>query len=277
MAVTLEIEDGNPWYLSPNLWAVPGDDPEGPAGTPVAGKPCYLWARVRNTGKDRANNATVRCYWANPSVGFDRNSANVVGSAFVSLNGGQSGDVLCLTPWVPVFVNDGHECILAEVYHDPLDPLPGVSAFNVPTDRHVAQRNLSVVQAATARYFIFAFEVHNQHRKARAFSLKAALGDVAELRVLLPTLGRKIETLAHGGRIKDLGFVAAHYPDPDLVSRARPNLTTPALRPYERTGYSLVGTLEGGAPALVHVTQEFEGRTIGGLGVLVLPVEERRS
>ena len=44
--VLLEIEDGDPWYLSPNVWTVPGTNPEGPPGLPIAGKPAYLWARL---------------------------------------------------------------------------------------------------------------------------------------------------------------------------------------------------------------------------------------
>ena len=72
MAIELEIPDGDPWYLSPNLWTVPGNDPEGPVGMPIAGRPCYVWARVTNRGRTSVTNATVRFYWANPAVGFDR-------------------------------------------------------------------------------------------------------------------------------------------------------------------------------------------------------------
>ena len=36
MAVELEIRDGDPWYLSPDVWTVPGNDPEGPPGLPIA-------------------------------------------------------------------------------------------------------------------------------------------------------------------------------------------------------------------------------------------------
>ncbi len=79
MAVQLEIQDGNPWWLSADIWTVPGSDPEGLAGTPIAGSTCFLWARVSNTGSSDVQNAVVRFYWANPSVGFDRNTANPIG------------------------------------------------------------------------------------------------------------------------------------------------------------------------------------------------------
>src|SRR5713226_432877 len=147
MAVTLEIRHGNPWYLSPDVWTVPGDDPEGPPGLPIVGRPAYIWAKVRNNGSNAVTNATVRFYWANPSIGFNRTTATLVGSAFVNLGPGGIQDVLCLTPWVPIFVNQGHECVLAEAFH-PSDPLPPGQDFNASSDRHVAQRNLSVLMAA---------------------------------------------------------------------------------------------------------------------------------
>ena len=52
MSVLLEIPDGNPWWVSPNLWTVPGNDPNGPAGLPIAGQPAYLYAKVTNNGTD---------------------------------------------------------------------------------------------------------------------------------------------------------------------------------------------------------------------------------
>src|SRR5690242_16116569 len=97
MPVQLEVHDGNPWWASPDIWVVPGDDPDGPIGSPVAGTPAYVWARVTNNGETAVSDATVRFYWANPSVGVDRTTANLIGTAFVTLAGGQSDEVLCLT------------------------------------------------------------------------------------------------------------------------------------------------------------------------------------
>ena len=107
MAIELEIRDGNPWWMSPDLWVVPGSDPTGPPGTPVAGDMAYLWAQVRNIGESRVENVTVRFYWANPAVGVDRTTANFVGSANVTLDGGQVSDVLCLVRRQVVLVTMG--------------------------------------------------------------------------------------------------------------------------------------------------------------------------
>jgi hypothetical protein len=51
MTVQLLIRDGSPdWWESPDIWVVPGTDPNGVAGTLVVGGPAYLWARVANQG-----------------------------------------------------------------------------------------------------------------------------------------------------------------------------------------------------------------------------------
>lgn len=267
MAVSLQIQDGSPWWLSPNLWAVPGDDPEGAPGAPIVGTPCFLWAHVENTGSTPVNDAQVRFYWADPSVGFDRTTANPVGTANVTLPAGMAADVLCLTPWIPTFVNAGHECILGEAFHQFADPLPATPDFNVPTDRHVAQRNLSVVLALHARMFHAPFSVHNAGRKARRMRIQAKPGKIEELRPLLKTLGRDLD-LGAKGEVTKLGFVEVACPSDADFKRAKPEIhgDVPAR---VRPGLSLVGELMGDA-ALVHVIQEADGKPIGGLSVLVL-------
>lgn len=269
MAIELEIKDGNPWYLSPDIWTVPGEDPEGPPGTPIAGQPCYLWARVRNNGNTTAQNATVRFYWANPAVGFDRTTANLIGTAYVTLAGGETKDVLCLTPWVPAFVNQGHECVLAEAFHS-ADPLPTAPAFNVPTDRHVAQRNLSVLQTAT-RTFHLAFEVHNPSRKARSIALYSKVGGLPELKALLP----RFKGHVGDGRVLGLGFARTACPREEEVKHAEEKLEL-RLAPGERAGLSLVGELDSDT-AVIHVTQEDQGVITGGLAVLVQRRREEKS
>ena len=69
MSVSLEIPHGTPWWESMAIWTVPGDDPLGPPGLPIAGQPTYVWARVLNTGNTPVQNARVDFYWANPGVG----------------------------------------------------------------------------------------------------------------------------------------------------------------------------------------------------------------
>ena len=150
MSVQLVIRDGNPyWYLSPDIWVVPGNDPSDSPGNPIAGQTGYLWARVANTGNIDANGVRVDFYWANPALQVTRSNATLVGSAFADVPAGGTQDVLCLVAWIPVIVNDGHECLVAVANH-PGNPLPSPlpDAFDPPTYPQVAQKNLTVLVAA---------------------------------------------------------------------------------------------------------------------------------
>lgn len=272
MAVQLEVADGTPWYLSDDIWTVP-NDPEGPPAQPVVGQPCYLWARVQNDGTTRVENALVRFYWANPSVGFDRTTASLIGTSNVTLDPKSASDVLCLAPWVPVFVNGGHECVLAEAFHPSLDPLPASPVFDVPTDRHVAQRNLNVIIALEQRFFHLAFEIHNPSRKESRFRITTRKGDLKEFLQATrryPDL-QKLLQAKPPGVVQDAGFVEG--PCPDLVNPSPKAPHVVGLKAGQRKGVSVVGRLEGPF-ALLHLEQQEIGQSrtaiSGGLSILVI-------
>ncbi len=267
MPVNLEIKDGDPWWLSPDIWTVPGTDPEGAEGLPIVGETCYIWARVTNNGNTLVNNATVRFYWANPAAGFDRTTANLIGTSFVTLSAGETANVLCLTPWIPEFVNEGHECVLAEAFH-PLDPLPAVKEFNVPTDRHVAQRNLSVVQASRGM-FKFAFMVHNPERKGRSFQIQVRQESLEQMKPLIRQLGPQFEFPSREGQIQKFGFVKAACPSDENLENSQPEIEELEVKPGQRVGLTLMGIVEGGA-ALIHVEQFVDGSIVGGLSLMVI-------
>lgn len=153
MAAQLEIQDGSlHWYYSPDIWTVPGSDPNGMSGTPIVGQTAYVWARVTNKGSTAIEQARVDFWWANPSGQVLRSNANKIGSAFVDLApSGQPGDVqevLCLSPWNVVLVNGGHECLVAVVdYPGSSVPNPPPDAFDPTNHLEVAQKNLDVFVA----------------------------------------------------------------------------------------------------------------------------------
>ena len=122
MTIRVEIRDGDPyWYLSPDVWVVPGDDPNGAPGTPIAGRSAFVWAHVVNRGSGAANGVRVNFWWADPSGQVLRGNAHPIGSAFADLapdgQPGSAQDVLCLVPWPVTLVNGGHECLVAEAIH----------------------------------------------------------------------------------------------------------------------------------------------------------------
>jgi len=267
MAVQIEIRDGDPWYLSPDVWTVPGDDPEGAPGMPVEGASCFLWAKVRNNGSTRAEGVTINYYWADPSAGFNRSTANFVGTSYTALDPGETRDVLCLTPWFPAFINDGHACILAEAFVPNVDPLPDSIEFNVPTDRHVAQRNLSIVQASTARgFFGFSFMLINNSRLEQSFEVNLRQGKAGELKALathLPDLPTKL------GKAKGIVFTAeksCFSEGADLPKEK--NKKQVRLKGNQKIAVHIAGQVDK-SPALIHVDQVLNDRVVGGLSVLV--------
>ncbi len=268
MTVELEIRDGDPWYMSPDIWIVPGNDPEGAAGMPVAGQSAYMWAHVRNKGTTPVTNANVRYYWADPSLGVTRNSAHLIGQSFVSLDGGEGRDVLCLTPWLPEFVNNGHECVVAEAFHDSVDPLPPGADFNVKTDRHVAQRNLSVALAAmgTSMMMMQMFAI-NPMQEEKTFTVRARQGKLATLKPHRKTLG-DIKIPRRDGKItwaltENSCLTEGEF---EKVKGKKLEITLP---PGTRKPVQLAARV-GGAGALIHVEQVEGRRVIGGLSVLAL-------
>lgn len=276
MAVELEIRDGDPWWLSPDIWVVPGSDPLGTPGIPIAGGTAYVWARVRNNGNTAVTNAEVRYYWADPSAGFDRNTANLIGSAFVSLDAGEVSEVLLLAPWVPDFVNNGHECVLAEAFHPFLDALSSSPAFNVPTDRHVAQRNLTVVQAAMNGFFAATLTQFNTSRLEAKFQLTAELADPGLLAPLAKTLNLNLDPKAKPGTVERLQYSDQPCPaETDLKKKKAASIEF-AVDAHRKVQRSLIGVISGG-PTLIHVKLHHQDRLIGGQSILVLPADAKPS
>lgn len=193
MSAHLIIEDGQPWWWdSADIWVVPGNDPNGPPGAPVAGSSNYLWGRVHNTGNSASNGVRVDFYWADPSGLIAVGAATAIGSAFADLAPGATQEVLCLVPWFPVIVNGGHECLLAVALGagdiNPLpDPLPNGFLFQPPQHEQIAQRNVHVVQAAR-RAQMRHITVAALARQSRKVELQLEQGGELPAR-LLATLG----------------------------------------------------------------------------------------
>jgi hypothetical protein len=258
------IDDGNPWWLSPNVWAVQASAPNDPSpGTlaPVAGHSYYLKATVRNTEPYRIENAKVDFFWANPTAGISRSTASQVGTAFASANAGSSVDALCLTPWTPSYINQGHECIVAAVTQ------PGgvaTAALDAPNDVHVAQRNLSVLLVGRSG-FSFSFEICNPSSAHRVVDVRVEPGKLKEVG---PLVGSGFPALAKArGEVVDRGFVRAPCPDPEDTDN-RHALEGLEVAGGTCAGATLVGHLQGTA-ALLHITQNIGETIVGGLSVLV--------
>lgn len=268
MPAHLIIEDGQPWWWdSADIWVVPGNDPNGAPGAPVAGANNYLWGRVHNTGNSSANGVRVDFYWADPSGQIAVGFATRVGSAFADLAPGATQDVLCLVPWLPVIVNGGHECLLA-VAHGPgdvnalPDPLPSGFAFQPPLHEQIAQRNITVVQAAR-RAQLLAISVAALPRQGKQVVLQLEQG--GELPgAVLARLGLEKWRPAKAAKI-EAGLVRTPYCDGDSHGEQKLEVKVAPGRALAVYLSVRAGELAPREYALLRVLETVDGKVMGGI------------
>ncbi len=164
------------FWESPDIFITPDQDadtaplkPATTGGLAKANAPNTLYAHVWNIGKAPAYRARVEFYWFNPSLGIARSDANLIGAAWVDLSNrftlfpdwtpvetsygqwlsrGCHAVVRCPMTWIPTFENGGHECLVMRVFEPLLDGL-SPDQFSAAADRHVAQRNIAVVESSS--------------------------------------------------------------------------------------------------------------------------------
>jgi hypothetical protein len=274
MPVELVIRDGDPWWLSPDIWVVPGDDPAGAIGSPVAGEPAYLWAHVSNNGNLDAANVRVDFYWANPALQVTRSNATFVGSAYSSVPVGSAEDVLCLVPWVPIIVNEGHECLVATANH-PGDPLPNPlpDAFDPPTYRQVAQRNLNVLpvslQASTQL-----LTISGLRRSDKRVIVTAELGRELESETLSKLGVPELRTATEGRVEVGLQRERRCLTEEDPVGDDKLELRIP--RGTSAAVYANVRSrgLRAGEYQVIHIVERMDDDIVGGMAYVVVSDEK---
>ncbi|MGN9163092.1 hypothetical protein [Clostridium sulfidigenes] len=275
MSVILSIEDGAPWYLSPSIWVVPGDDPNGSPGFPTFNSKNYVWSRVYNSGTTTAYNAIVNFYWTEPSSLITRKTAKKIGSSSVILGPGESKDVLCLTPWYPNWGNDKHICLITEVfsYSDPLPPHGDNDPFNPPADRHVAQRNI-IVESITPnkRTIVIPFIASNSARMCSdEISLQARRAPIKDLSELKTVIGLE-ELPKEMEYVEELGITSYRCGD-QITNIGKPTLTL-SINKEDQTGMALVVRLpkeyDTNTGSFFLVEELICDEVVGGIGVLVM-------
>lgn len=146
-----------PCWTSPDIWIFPEDshvDLSHGVVSPTAGKRYRLGVHVWNLGRFPAYGILVRAWWVLP--GFSPNATDpkyrphYIGGTFTNLgdrDSTQSHQIVLLPDvWVPSDIADGHQCLFAcaESFADPR----ANDVFAANDDRHVAQRNISVISGA---------------------------------------------------------------------------------------------------------------------------------
>jgi hypothetical protein len=269
----LLVRDGTPHsWMSPDIWVVPGTDPSGAPGSPVAGDVAYVWARVANTGKQDAVGVKVRFYWANPAFQMYYSGINLIGSALADIPAGETQDVLCLVPWNVVVVNGGHECLVVVASMPDGPPLPDL--VDPPAYPQVAQRNLTVLSA-----------LRKPDRDSRLMLTVTAPPRVGKAVNITWEQGKELteETLKRYGLTKkrpakqpvvEIGFSLT---DPkDGIGEPRLDLDVPAGR--SKPIYTTVRgahKLKDDEYQVVHVREHQSGELLGGVSFIVTAQEAR--
>lgn len=273
MSTQLVIRDGTPnWWNSPDIWVIPGGDPNGAPGQPVAGQPAFVWGRVHNEGEQAISGATVNFYWSNPATGVLRSNSTPIGSAFVDLGAGETKEVLCVIPWLPIVVNNGHECLVAEIVHgaDPL-PSPLPDPFDPPAYRQVAQKNLSVLAIAQGMQ-VLPIQLAAPKRAGKALVLSVEIGGELDKESLLQAGLRGFVPTRKGScqaALDMAGGCAEGRPQKELKLELEPGasraiyLRLTQAKPLEPRSYQLV-----------HVVSRAGRKIEGGISFIVINGQE---
>ena len=179
------------------FWESPDIVIEGPTGDPDVATPGVVnkvKVHVWNLGLADCWGAHVDLDRCNPSVGINPSVANQIGSKVISLAAGQHSVVSF--DWTPVFVNDGHECLVAQVYDPVSDPI--VAPFNPVQDRHVGQRNVSVLEVAANQMITLNLFSQNLSLTAADTLLEVQKLEGEAVEVLALAMGRKAWAPAGG-------------------------------------------------------------------------------
>lgn len=167
------IPSGTAYWASPDIWV----ENQNGIGNPIAGQDNFLHAKIYNLGAADAAPVKVDFYWADPSLGLGASNMNYIGSEWVEVKSLRSKVVKCTTPWVPIFLNNGHECVMVNCSNHILDPIK--QPFEPVLDRHVGQRNLHVEKAQAARVIKFQFTLNNNFPIAMNFRINARIHRLA--------------------------------------------------------------------------------------------------
>lgn len=150
---------GEAFWVSPNIWVESSD----PFGNAVAGENNYVHTKIFNLGKATSAPTQVDFYWANPSLGISPATINYIGTEWVEVEPHAARSVRCSTPWKPIFLNNGHECLIVSCKSPIWESTAQLSQihFQPQLDRQAGQRNVAVIKAKAGEQIDFSVSVNN--------------------------------------------------------------------------------------------------------------------
>ncbi len=150
------LPPGTVFWESPDIWT------QGSQGInqPVVNQATQVFARVTNLGMEDATGVTIQYWWENPSIAFVQSPTNLIGQITgATIPSNNSVVFQCPNDWVPIEVNDGHECLVVEASIPVFDPL--TDPMQPVDDRHVGQKNEQLLTLQAGQSFKFNLSAHN--------------------------------------------------------------------------------------------------------------------
>jgi hypothetical protein len=296
------------FWESPDIYVVPGQPaetaplrPATTGGVAQANVPNTLYAHVWNLGKAPAYGVRVEFWWFDPALGFSRAAGHLVGAAYLDLGDrftlyedwvevdGPSGRwlsrgchaiVRCPQTWVPFYVNNGHECLVVRVGDTVFDPVAPQS-FSPATDRHVGQRNIAVVQAASPAEVTLDLDLGWFPRPGQA-ELEVTAEPPGAMEWLQLHAGTRTPGLRAPATAVTAGLLAPHPGgmDPIDVAAVPPECRGPLLRrrtrfprgcdPLRVPLHAYTADLKAGEAQVLRVRQHLDSTLVGGFTVVLL-------
>lgn len=228
-----------PFWESPDIWVESSD----PAKNAVAGEPNYVHARVFNLGMAPGVPLKVEFYWTDPTLGFSAGSMIWIGTEWVQVEGLHHVVVRCNNPWIPVHLNGGHECLMVHCSNAILDPI--TQPFQPTLDRHVGQRNITVLQGNPGTTLALPLWVYNPWHgagqtlvtaRAERFSIRTGAEDWRLDRPLLDQLVALSSAPEQLGEMAGRGHTAMQRTRPGGREEHGQRAATTILRQPGQTG-----------------------------------------
>jgi hypothetical protein len=272
------------------------------AGVAAAAAPNTLYAHVWNLGKAPAYRVRVEFYWFNPSLGLSRADANLIGAAWIDLANrftvypdwqertGPDGNtyvtrgchaiVRCPQTWVATFENGGHECLVVRAFEPMMDSVP-VGQFLTTADRHVAQRNIAVVESSSPASVDLPIDLGHPDVPSNA-ELDVRLDPPTSMEWLKVYTGRADPGLVVPAAPVVGGFLPPGVPGSRRMSLqdVPPDARRSLLRPKEAFErgccplrvhfHASIGDLRHGEAQVLRLRQRIDGDVIGGYSVVLV-------
>jgi hypothetical protein len=198
------VPNGEVFWESPDIQVIGGDA----FGNPTAGKPVGLEARVWNQGDLDAAPVRVDFFFIAPSLGITTGAPQLIGTAWTTLLAGHSRVVTCPTQWTPPeYPTNLHACVIVTCSAPAQHDAPTAPA-NPALDRHVGQRNLTVLEGKPGTADALQLGVTNLAARRAPLGIVVAAEWLADKRLpegpsLMPSLGALATTQA-ATRAQDL-------------------------------------------------------------------------